>query len=155
MDTKFYTIKDISKMTGLSAHTLRFYDKEGLLPFVKRDKNGVRVFTEDDFEALYTISVLKNVGMPIKKIHEFMDLYVQGNSTIPQRRALYEEQRVIVKKQIEELQEVLEFIDYKCWFFEEAEKHHDINYYKAFPEEELPEQIKVFLNKVKEFSEKV
>ena len=56
---KYYTVKDVSERTGISAYTLRYYDKEGLLTFVKRDASGRRLFTEDDFQPLYTIAVLK------------------------------------------------------------------------------------------------
>lgn len=63
--SEYYTVKEVSKRTGISEHTLRYYDKEGLLSFIKRDKNGVRLFTKEDFEHLYTITVLKKTGMSL------------------------------------------------------------------------------------------
>ncbi|MDD3221407.1 MAG: MerR family transcriptional regulator [Lachnospiraceae bacterium] len=154
MDTTIYTIKDVAARTGISAPTLRFYDKEGLLTFIKRSASGIRMFTEADFEPLYTIQCLKRSGMPLKKIKEFMDLYVQGNDTIHERRVMFEEQRENIQKQIEELQEMLAVVDYKCWYFNEAEKKGDVYYYRNLPKEEVPEQITDFLQKVKEFHTK-
>ena len=154
MENKLYTIKEVADKTGISAHTLRFYDKEGLLPFVKRTENGIRLFSEEDFEPLYSITIMKQSGMSIKQIREFMNLYIQGNSTIPQRRAIYEQQRINVQKKIDELKSMLKIIDYKCWYFKEAEKYQDINFYQSLPEDEVPEQIKDFLCQVKEFHSK-
>ncbi len=67
-----YTIKDISKMFGISIYTIRFYDKEGLLPFVMRNKSGNRVFTESDVGLFRTICCLKNTGMQLKDIKSIL-----------------------------------------------------------------------------------
>ena len=101
---KYYTIGDVAARTGISAHTLRYYDKEGLLSFVKRSESGTRLFTKEDFEPLYTITVLKKSGMPIRKIREFMTLYLQGNKTIHDRYVMFNEQRKSLLEQIAELE---------------------------------------------------
>ena len=147
----YYTIKEIEERTGISAHTLRYYDKEGLLKFVKRSQSGMRMFSEDDFEPLYTISVLKRSGMAIKEIREFMDLYLEGNSSIEKRRVLFEKHRQKLQKRIDELNEMMEIVDYKCWYFAEAEKHNDINYYLNQPQDEVDPRIIAFNQKVKDF----
>lgn len=152
MEATLYTIKDVSERTGMSPSTLRYYDKEGLLTFVKRSPSGIRLFTEEDFETLYTINCLKKSGMSLKSIKEFMDLYIKGNDTIHERLVMFEQQRENVLDKIKELEEMLEIINYKCWFFSEAERKGDVYYYKDIPKDELPEQISAFLEKVNDFS---
>ena len=68
-----YSISEAAKQMGVSVHTLRYYDKEGLLPFVER-VNGRRVFKDSDFSWLKIISCLKNTGMPLKEIRRYMEL---------------------------------------------------------------------------------
>lgn len=148
---KYYTIGDVAARTGISAHTLRYYDKEGLLSFVKRSDSGKRLFTKEDFEPLYTITVLKRSGMPIKKIRDFMNLYLQGNKTIHDRYVMFNEQRQSLLEQIAELEDMLKIVDYKCWYFEEAEKRNDIDYYLKLPKEEVDPRIIEFNEKVKDF----
>lgn len=151
MMKKYYTIKEVAAHTGINAHTLRYYDKEGLLTFVKRDHHGIRQFTEDDFEPLYTIVCLKKSGMPIKMIKDFMDLYNRGDETITARKNMFEAQREVIKKKIAELEETLAIIDYKCWYFNEAEKYGDTYFYQHIPEEARDPRIQTFLEKVKSF----
>ena len=150
---KYYTIKDVSERTGISAHTLRYYDKEGLLTFVKRSESGIRLFSEHDFEPLYTITVLKKSGMSLKDIKVFMDLYSKVNDTIHERYELFLKQKENLQKQIDELNEMMDIVDYKCWYFKEAEKHHDIDYYKKLPESKVNKRIKEFNQKVEDFRE--
>ena len=88
-----YTIKDISKMFGVSIYTIRFYDKEGLLPFVLRNKSGNRVFTESDVSLFRTIYCLKNTGMQIKDIKKYIDFCMEGAGTIDFRKKLLLEHR--------------------------------------------------------------
>ncbi|MBR2811892.1 MAG: MerR family transcriptional regulator [Solobacterium sp.] len=150
---KYYTISEVAERTGISAHTLRYYDKEGLLSFVKRSPTGIRRFAPEDFEPLYTITVLKRSGMSIKEIRRFMELYLQGNETIHERMEMFEKQRESLQKQIEELQKMLKIVEYKCWYFKEAEKKGDINYYLKLPKEEVDERIKEFNETVNDFRE--
>ncbi len=69
----YYTISELSKKIDISPHTLRFYAKEGLMPFVERNQNGIRIFKDDDLELLFMIKCLKKSGMSIKEIKEFMN----------------------------------------------------------------------------------
>ena len=152
---EYYTIGEVAARTGISAYTLRYYDKEGLLSFVERDESGKRMFRREDFEPLYTISVLKRSGMPIKKIREFMNLYLQGNDTIHERYVMFAEQRESLLSQIRELEAMLKIVDYKCWYFREAEKRGDINYYQKLPKEEVDPRITEFNQIVDDFREGV
>lgn len=149
--SRYYTIKDVAKRTGISAYTLRYYDKEGLLPFVRRSDSGIRIFTEEDFEPLYTITVLKKSGMPISNIRAFMELYVKGDETLHERKLMFEEHKKNLQTKIDELNEMMKIVDYKCWYFGEAEKHGDINYYQKLPENEIDQRIIDFMNVLDDF----
>jgi DNA-binding transcriptional MerR regulator len=148
---KYYSIGEVAERTGINAYTLRYYDKEGLLSFVKRSPSGVRQFAAEDFEPLYTITVLKRSGMPIKEIRKFMELYLKGNETIHERLIMFEEQKKSLQKQIDDLQHMMKIVDYKCWYFREAEKYGDINYYKKLPKEEVDKRINEFNQIVNDF----
>ena len=77
-----YTIAKVSQITGLSAHTLRYYEKEGLLQNIKRDINGNREFSDDDLKWLETITCLKNSGMSIKNLKRYIQLYTEGDEIL-------------------------------------------------------------------------
>jgi len=151
IEKTLYTIKDVAERTGISQHTLRFYDKEGLLPFVKKSQSGTRLFSEEDFESLYTITCLKKSGMSIKQIQSFMALYARGPETLKARQDMFEAQREKVLAQMEELKEMLDVIDYKCWYFKEAQRVGDPEFYKKLPPEKQPAQLKEFYEKVRDF----
>lgn len=108
-----YTVKDVANMTGLSIYTLHYYDKEGLLPFVWRNKSGIRTFTESDIRLIKTICCLKNTGMQIKDIKKYVDFVMEGPSTIDLRKKLLSEQRQKTINQIDALNENLKHIDSK------------------------------------------
>lgn len=108
-----YTIKQAAEKVELTIYTLRFYDKEGLLPFVKRDKTGNRIFTESDLEWLGLICCLKNTGMPIKQIRTYIQWCLEGDSSLDLRRQMLIDHRLAVIQQINELKHNLEAIDYK------------------------------------------
>ena len=112
----YYTIGEIAKKVNISPHTLRFYEKEGLLPFVERSKSGIRMFKDEDFRWLMIIECLKKTGMPIKDIKTLIDLTMEGDSTIDQRLEMFRKQKEAVEKQIAELQKTLELLEYKCWY---------------------------------------
>lgn len=112
-----YTIKQVSKSTHLSSHTLRYYEKEGLLPFVKRSKGGIRRFSEDDLEWLGLICCLKSTGMPIKQIKEFVELSVQGGETLKQRCEILSQHKKTVEEQIETMEKHLQKVTMKIEYF--------------------------------------
>ena len=85
-----YTISQAAERLGVTAYTLRYYDKEGLLPFVARSQGGARVFTDRDLENLRIISCLKASGMPIKDIREFLHWCALGDESLSQRSMFLE-----------------------------------------------------------------
>lgn len=115
-----YTIGEVAKKMHVSIHTLRYYDNEGLLPFVQRKPNGQRIFTHRDLIFLNTIECLKSTGMPLKDIKQYIEWCLEGMPTVPQRYKLFIERKAIVEKQIDEMQKILKTINYKCDFYKEA-----------------------------------
>ena len=86
---------------NISIYTLRYYDKEGLTPFVKKDENGVRKYTEEDLEWIRLLMNLRDIDMPISNIKEYIQLYLQGDKTIDERRDLMCRYTEYIKKKIE------------------------------------------------------
>ena len=122
-----YAIKDVAKILGLSIYTIRFYDKEGLLPFVLRNKSGNRVFTESDLSQFRTICCLKNTGMQIKDIKKYIDLCMEGASTIDLRKKLFLEHQEVIINQIKALNENLNLIRSKIEKYESPNAVEIIN----------------------------
>ncbi|MGD6795507.1 MerR family transcriptional regulator [Metabacillus indicus] len=115
-----YSIGEAAKELNLTVYTLRYYDKEGLMPFIERTSTGTRVFKESDIEALRIIECLKSTGMPIKEIKAFIDWCSEGDSTLQQRYEMFIERKASVEAQIEELKKTMEIIHHKCWYYKTA-----------------------------------
>lgn len=115
-----YSIGQMAKKLGLTTATLRYYEKEGLLPFVERTSGGIRQFTEKDFEWLMIIDCLKKTGMLLKDIRSFIEMVNQGDSTIENRLNLIQKQKKSVENQLAELAEILKVLEFKEWFYATA-----------------------------------
>lgn len=115
-----YTIRQVAEKMGVTVPTLRYYDKEGLLPFVDKKPNGTRVFKDEDFKGLEIITCMKNSGMPIKDIKRYMDLCQDGDSTLQERLEIFFERKEAVQKQLDELNKVMETINHKIGYYETA-----------------------------------
>ena len=115
-----YTIRQVAEKMGVTVSTLRYYDKEGLLPFVDKKPNGTRVFKDEDFKGLAIITCMKSSGMSIKDIKKFMDFCNEGDRALKQRLEIFLERKEAVQKQMEELNKVMETINYKIWYYETA-----------------------------------
>lgn len=135
-----YTVGEMARMLDVPASTLRYYDKEGLLPFVMRSSGGIRMFQESDVEWLRVIACLKSAGMSIKDIRTYIELAMQGDSTIDARLALFQKQREILLAQMAQLQQTLATLDYKCWYYETALKAGTTDVLQNMPIEDIPEQ---------------
>ena len=114
-----YRISEIAKMLNVSIHTIRYYDKEGLFPSVKR-VNGVRVFEDKDFPWLRMLNCLKNINMPIKDIKTYVDLALRGDETLKERYDLILKQEENIERQIKELKYYKKQIDFKKAYYEKA-----------------------------------
>lgn len=145
----YYTIGEFAKKVNISPHTLRFYAKEGLLPFVERSESGIRMFKDEDFEWLMIIECLKKTGMPIKDIKTFIDWITEGDSTIDKRLDMFKKQKEAVEKQIAQLQETLELLKYKCWYYETAKNAGTCAVHNTIKLEDIPEDIRPVKEKLK------
>ena len=138
----FYTVGEMAKKIGVAPSTLRYYDKEGLLPFVERSGGGIRMFKDSDIEWMEIIECLKKTGRPIKEIKKFIDWCMQGDSTIEQRLELIDRQRSNVLSQMEQLKSTLLTLNYKHWYYEEAKKAGTCDIHKNRKPEDIPEEFR-------------
>jgi DNA-binding transcriptional MerR regulator len=122
-----YSINEVAKQFNLSPYTIRFYDKEGLLPFISRNRSGNRVFTDSDLNLFRLICCLKNTGMQIKDIKKYIDLVMQGTDTIEIRKKLLRDHREEIRKQMDALKESLCLIDSKIEIYESPDAVKIIN----------------------------
>ena len=137
-----YTIGEAAEALDMPATTIRFYDKNGLLPNMSRTSGGVRLFDEDDLEWMRFVERLKASGMPIKVIREYIQLYLAGDATIEERRKIVYERKAAIERQLEDLKLARDFISYKCWFYDVAAESGTCDTPRNMPTEELPDDIR-------------
>ncbi|MGF1472487.1 MAG: MerR family transcriptional regulator [Rubrobacteraceae bacterium] len=125
MDKEGLTVKEVAALTGLSDHTLRYYEREGLVDRIGRAGSGHRRYSERDVAWIEFLGRLRATGMPIRKMKRFADLRRRGESTVPARRALLEEHRTEVRRRISELERDLRVIDEKIGLYEQMEARSD------------------------------
>ncbi len=114
-----YSIHEVCERTGLTAHTLRYYEKENLLPNVSRSSGGFRQYSEEDLETLGMICCLKNTGMSLQDISRFMALTREGDQTLRERCELLKKHRATVIAGMEEMQRHLDKVTWKVNYFTE------------------------------------
>ncbi len=145
-----YTVGEMAKILGIPASTLRYYDKEGLLPFVERSSGGIRMFTDKDHEWLKVIECLKQSGLSIKDIRNYIGMAIQGDeSSLVKRLTLFQARRDAVKKQMEDMQETLELLEFKCWYYEQAIQDGTEEKVRSLSLDEIPEQYRNIKKKMK------
>lgn len=108
-----YSVKEVAEMFRISPHTLRYYTDQELIPGVERDRNGRRMFDDVALGWLRTIIAFRAAGMSIEMIRHYLDLYNQGEETIPARHRLLAEQQELTRLRLEELTRQLEVISEK------------------------------------------
>ena len=136
-----YTIGQVSEMFELPVSTLRYYDKEGLFPDIKRI-SGIRKFDEKEIEAIRVIECLKRSGMEIKDIKKFMEWCTEGKKTYSKRRDLFIKQKKDVEEQIKRMNRVLDMIKFKCWYYDQAIADGSEDRVKSMSPEEMPDEIR-------------
>lgn len=142
-----YTIGEMAQKLNVAPSTLRYYDKEGLLPFVERSSGGIRMFKDEDMEWLRMLGCLKKAGMPLKEIKSFMDWSRQGDATIGQRLALIEKQRQSVLDQQRQLEQTLLMLDYKQWYYQTAQAAGTCAVHESIPLDQVPEPFRPLVAK--------
>ena len=107
------TIAEVSEKYGISPDTLRYYEKEGLLPPVKRTAGGIRDYGESDCGWVEFINCMRSAGLPVEILAEYVNLFMQGDHTAERRKGILIEQRGKIREKIEELKTVEKRLDYK------------------------------------------
>lgn len=115
-----YTMMQVCREVGMTYQTLKFYCNEGLVPNVKRDKNNRRIFDEKDIKWINDLTCLKRCGMSIQEMKEYLDLCLQGASTIPLRKELLAKKQEALRLSIKELEDSVAYIDWKQNFYDEV-----------------------------------
>ena len=136
-----YSIGQVAEMFGLPLSTLRYDDKQGLVPNIER-VSGIRKFSETEIEALRVIECLKKSGLEIKDIKQFMDWCVEGASTYPHRKALFEKQRERLEAELVHMNKVLDMLKFKCWYYEQATRDGSECQVQSMIPDGLPEDVR-------------
>lgn len=115
-----YTMMQVCKEADLTYQTLKFYCNEGLIPNVKRDKNNRRIFDERNLKWIKDLVCLKKCGMSIQEMKAYLDLCLEGASTIPQRKEMLSRKQEALRLSIQELEDSVAYIDWKQNFYDEV-----------------------------------
>ncbi|GAB6151623.1 MerR family transcriptional regulator [Desulfosporosinus burensis] len=114
------TIAEVSKEFDLSQDTLRYYERIGLIPRVNRNKSGIRDYTEEDCRWVEFIKCMRNAGLPIEMLIEYVTLFQQGDATSKARKELLAEQRKQLMAKMEDMKKTLERLNYKIESYEQS-----------------------------------
>ena len=127
-----YTIGQVSEMFNLPVSTLRYYDKEGLFAFMQR-ASGIRQFSDTEIAALKLLE--------IRDIKQFMEWCQEGSRTYELRKQLFERQKAAVEKEMEKMQETLDMLTFKCFYYEQAIKDGNEDGIHSMLPDKLPADI--------------
>jgi DNA-binding transcriptional MerR regulator len=114
------TIAEVSKKFDLSQDTLRYYERIGLVPSISRSKSGIRDYSEEDCRWIEFIKCMRNAGLPIEVLIEYVTLFQKGDETIAARKELLTEQRKLLAGKMDEMKKTLERLDYKIESYERS-----------------------------------
>lgn len=114
-----YSMKETCEKLDISYETLKYYCNEGLVPNVKRDEHNYRIFDDNNINWLKSLMCLKKCGMTIQDIKSYLDLCLQGKSSIPERKLILEKQKENLQNKIAELNESIDFINYKQQLYDD------------------------------------
>lgn len=121
---KVYTVKEAAEKMDISEHTLRFWAKSGFFPFIKRNKNNIRLFSDDDLNWIKIVKCLRSVGTENKDIKKYIDLCIVGDSTINERYKIIQTTKAKALKQLKDLNQQIEVLKYKEKFYENLIKNN-------------------------------
>lgn len=141
-----YTIGQVSEMFHLPVSTLRYYDKEGFFPDLKR-KGNIRYFSDNEIEALRVIECLKKSGLEIKDIKQFFIWVTEGSSSYSKRKNLFENRKSAVEEEIKQLEKILAMLKFKCWYYETAMADGNEDRITSMLPNHLPSEIQALYDK--------
>ncbi|WP_315069134.1 MerR family transcriptional regulator [uncultured Clostridium sp.] len=144
-----YSTKDVTEKLSISKHTLRYYEKEGLLFPIARDKNGNREYSDLNLEQLILIRCMRSTGMSIAYIKDYITMCVEGYSTLPSRKEMLLLQKKILEEQKKEIQENLKVVNLKLKYYQELENNGPEEYDDLISKkhDNLTEKLMELLNK--------
>lgn len=116
------TIKEVCAQYDITPDTIRYYERVGVIPAVNRTKGGIRDFSEEDIKWVKNAICMRNAGLPVEMLIEYVRLFQEGDGTFQARRDLLVEARAEIQKQLDETQETMNLINYKISRYEEALK---------------------------------
>lgn len=122
-----YTIKEVAEIIGLSSYTLRYYDKEGLLPDLERDEHGTRLFHEKDLQWIYLINCLRQTNMSLKNIKNYISLMNQGRKYVKTRREILINQKQATLEQMDNLKAQIDILNDKIDYYDNVLNNEDFN----------------------------
>ena len=144
-----YTVGEMAELLGVTASTLRYYDKEGLLPFVESSPGGIRMFRDSDIEWLRVIGCMKKAGMSIKDIRQYIELALKGDDTIELRLKMFQHQKEVLRQKLEEMQHTMDMVDYKCWYYETARSAGTVEVPQNMDEKDVPQRFREIRRELK------
>lgn len=115
-----YSMKEVCEEVGMTYETLKFYCNEGLIPNVKRNKNNYRIFDDKNIAWIKSLSCLKNCGMSIAEMKEYVDLCIIGEKSIHKRKVMLELKKKVLKEKLKEIEESIDYIDTKQQFYDDV-----------------------------------
>ena len=113
-----YSMKETCEKVGMSYQTLKFYCNQGLIPNVQRNKNNYRIFDDNNINWIKNLTCLKKCGMSIEEMKTYLDLCTQGNSSIPERKAMLDLKRQDLELKKKKIEDSLDFIDWKQNYYD-------------------------------------
>lgn len=129
-------IATVSKKFGITTDTIRYYEKTGLIPPITRDEKGYRVFSENDINWVYFAKVMRNAGVSVEAIVEFVSLFLQGREeTMDARKELLIQQREVLENKVKDINETLQYLTYKI----DDNQKHLLNFEKLLEDGYLAE----------------
>lgn len=144
-----YSIGEISQRLDIAPSALRYYEKEGLLPFVERSDSGIRQFTDIDLEWLIIIDSLKKTGMPLKEIKDFVKMFEERDSTITRRLEIVFRHREVIQQQVAKLNEIIMALDFKEQYYRKALDEGKTKDLPDLTMEELPPELQAIRKRVR------
>lgn len=115
-----YSMKEACELTGMTYENLKFYCKEGLIPNVKRDSRNYRVFDDNNIKWIQSLNCLKNCGMTIMEMKEYLALCLEGQSSIPERKKILDAKKETLLQSMNDLQKAIDYIDWKQSFYDDV-----------------------------------
>ncbi len=115
-----YSMKEVCRLTDMKYETLKYYCNQGLVPNVKRSDNNYRIFDERDVEWIKSLSCLKRCGMGIVEMKEYVDLCLEGERSISERKKILEQKKKMLEKRQQEIQNSMQYIDTKLQFYDDV-----------------------------------